>query len=549
MSNLTLPLIVQAATALHATKQEAEAAEFWDVALELQPDDPIILTGAAVTRRALKEFDKAELLARRAVALAPNARRQTILGCAIHDQARFDEAEAMMRAARAADPNFADAAWILGIYLLEKWQFRDVGSDDALVEAIPHLEHACELAPQNIDAHIPLVSALIAADRLDEAIRRATDAIERLGHVGEFHLFRAAARMKLGKMVQGYQDFGKWAYKLTRVAHHPLNHRPRWEPGKVPQLPVASRQLKTGPGDSSFQQRTGNLETGGHLEPDNCVYVWNLEGAGDHFQFIRFAKAMAEDGWRVKAICNKTMDRLIARVPGVDSIITEGDAIEDDAIFAPVTQLPAEYIGTRPLWEGPYMTADRETRLMWAQRLDDACSGSPSSLIPHPSSLLRVGVCWRGNAEQSNDARRSFGFERFAPLAQLPGVELVSLQKGHAIDFGWKIVDLGDEYQRGDWLDTAGVIANLDLVIAPCTGVAHLAGAMGKPVWLALSEPCCWRWMKPDVPTSFLIPHPSSHRSPWYPSMSIFRQQKRGSWDGVFEAMASELSASAARAA
>ena len=91
------------------------------------------------------------------------------------------------------------------------------------------------------------------------------------------------------------------------------------------------------------------------------------------------------------------------------------------------------------------------------------------------------------------------------------------------------VIDLGDEYEAGDWLETAGVIANLDLVISPCTAIAHLAGAMGKPVWLALSEPGCWRWMQDRTD------------SPWYASMRIFRQRVRGSWDGVFEAMAAAL--------
>jgi hypothetical protein len=192
-----------------------------------------------------------------------------------------------------------------------------------------------------------------------------------------------------------------------------------------------------------------------------------------------------------------------------------------------------------------------------------------SSLIPHPSSLLRVGVSWRGNPQQANDERRSFDVGRFAPLFSVSGITLVSLQQGHRGQItGTPIFDLGDAFESGDWLDTAAVIANLDLVIAPCTAVAHLAGAMGKPVWLALSEPCCWRWgmRKRDegrgvrdesektlnragfTHPSSLIPHPSEGTS-WYPSMRLFRQRTRGSWDGVFEAMAAALTDLAADAA
>jgi len=266
---------------------------------------------------------------------------------------------------------------------------------------------------------------------------------------------------------------------------------------------------------------------------------------------------MARDGWRVHAICNRTMDRLIARVPGVASVVGEDEEIPDDATVATLPSLPAAYVGLVPLWSGPYLTPDPATVAKWRDRILGA------SDLGFGAYSLRVGVAWRGNPKQVNDERRSFDPARFAPLSEVPQIALISLQKGHPeqlasgnLRLATPIFDLGDESQAGDWLVTAGVLANFDLVIAPCTAIAHLAGAMGKPVWLALSQPGCWRWgmkgrdegrgMRDEsenpgpVHPSSLIPHPSE-RSVWYPSMRIFRQRVRGSWDGVFEAMAAAL--------
>jgi len=342
--------------------------EYWNAALEVSPEDPAILTGSAATHRALKQPDRAEELIRRAVAIEPTARRQTILACAIHDQLRFEESEQAIRAALLLDRNYADAAWLCGIWLLERWQFRET-TDDPLSEAIEWLDWAAELAPANVECQISRTSAYLAAERLNDVICATTTLSERYPNVPEFHLHRSAARIKLGQLVQGYQEFGKWAYKVHRLAGHPFHAYPQWRPGRVSELPVAppqADQLKSDFACASLQLGTGTLET------DNSVCVWNVEGAGDYFQFIRFARAMAADGWQVKAICNKTMDRLFARVPGIHSVIAEDADIPEGTALAPLPILPAEYVGMAQLWEGPYLSADAATIAKWRQRLDSA---------------------------------------------------------------------------------------------------------------------------------------------------------------------------------
>jgi len=488
---LTINHIAAAADALHRAGKPDLAADFWAAALDAAPDDPVILTAAGVTFRAMQQPAKAEPLLRRALAIEPTARRHVILGCAIHDQFRFDECEAEMRVARQIDPSSAQAANLLAVWLLERWHWRDT-SDAVLDEAIAHINAAIELAPENVEFHSARLAMLIAADRLVEVMSDATALIERWPTCVEFHLHRASASMRLGSLGAGYREFAEWAYWVPRVAAHPFHAYPKW-----------SRDAKAG---------------------DREVVVWNVEGAGDYFQFVRFAREMAADGFAVKCLANPTMDRLIARVPGVAAVVSETTEIPAGTTLAALPALPAAYVGAAPLWSGPYLSADDATTARWGDRLS--------------RSTLKIGVAWRGNPKQANDERRSFDVSRLAPLWSMPGVSLVSLQHGHRDELaGTPIADLGDDYQAGDWLDTAGVIANLDLVISPCTAVAHLAGTMGKPVWLALSEPGCWRWMR------------ERSDSPWYPTMRIFRQRMRGSWNGVFEAMAMALGKRATTAA
>jgi hypothetical protein len=152
------------------------------------------------------------------------------------------------------------------------------------------------------------------------------------------------------------------------------------------------------------------------------------------------------------------------------------------------------------------------------------------------SSGFRVGICWQGNSAQARDKFRSAAPAAFEPLARVEGVRLFSLQKSTTADpspeVGFPLVDYGDELDRsGAFLDTAALIKNLDLVITVDTSVAHLAGALGAPVWVALSARADWRWL---------------HRredSPWYPTMRLFRQRKLGDWPELFARIAAELQA------
>ena len=150
---------------------------------------------------------------------------------------------------------------------------------------------------------------------------------------------------------------------------------------------------------------------------------------------------------------------------------------------------------------------------------------------------LKVGICWQGNREYLFDARRSMALHQFAPLAAVEGVSLISLQKTDGEEIanvgagGFVLHQLGDELdsQHGAFMDTAAVMQHLDLVIACETAVAHLAGALGVPVWAALSHAPDWRWFVERDDT------------PWYPTMRLFKQRTAGDWQGVFSRIAAEL--------
>src|SRR6185369_1284661 len=146
----------------------------------------------------------------------------------------------------------------------------------------------------------------------------------------------------------------------------------------------------------------------------------------------------------------------------------------------------------------------------------------------------KVGITWQGNPTHFEDQTRSFGLERFAPIAAAPNVTLISLQKGAASDqvraAKFPVVTFGEDFDAdGAFLDTAAVMMNLDLVISADTSIAHVAGALGVPVWVALARLCDWRWTMHGETT------------PWYPTMRLFRQPEPGQWGPVFEQMAAAV--------
>jgi ADP-heptose:LPS heptosyltransferase len=167
----------------------------------------------------------------------------------------------------------------------------------------------------------------------------------------------------------------------------------------------------------------------------------------------------------------------------------------------------------------PYIFADPQKQEAWRKKVDP--------------DHFKVGIVWAGGILHQKDSSRSCSLKHFLPLTQIAGVHLYGLQKGPAsqqvaqLSGKIQIKNYGEEFK--DFSDTAGLIANLDLVVSVDTAVAHLAGAMGKPVWVLLPSPPDWRWMLERTD------------SPWYPTMRLFRQKNRGCWDAVLQRVAGAL--------
>jgi hypothetical protein len=283
---------------------------------------------------------------------------------------------------------------------------------------------------------------------------------------------------------------------------------------------VVGRKLETQKGPvGRVRQWRPNQEPG-------RVLLWSPDGGGDLFMFARYARLAADYGAELELASGGQMHRLMQRCPGVARMIQAYRVNDDDddawmcdsdhERYVTVYSL-ASIFTTREeeIPTEPWLSAEVETVEKWRARLAD---------LPG----LKVGLAWKGNPKQDDDARRSFTLEHYRPLFDIRGVSLISIQQDGATGDA-PVSDLGRDFHNGDWHETAAVISALDLMITPCTGVAHLAGALGKPVWIALSEPCYWAWGTDRL------------RSPWYPTARLFRQSRRRDWSNVFTDIAAGL--------
>ena len=252
------------------------------------------------------------------------------------------------------------------------------------------------------------------------------------------------------------------------------------------------------------------------------ILVIAEQGLGDTLQFIRYAPLIERRGGLVTVACRKPLELILAGCRGVRRVVSDKAILSEFACYVPLLSLPRIFgtsVETVPA-EVPYLTVPEELTTRWRDEL-----GSTAE--------FKIGVGWQGNPDHSKDRERSFRLAHLEPLSLVPGVRLFSLQKGFGseqldeIDGRFPVIPLGRRLD--DLVDTAAVLKNLDLLVCPDTSLAHLGGALGIPVWLALPFACDWRWMR------------ERGDSPWYPTMRLFRQQRWGDWSGVFARIADEL--------
>jgi Flp pilus assembly protein TadD len=415
----------------------------------------------------------------RALRLDPNlAEARNNLGLALATMGRSDEAIACYRRALQIKPRYPDAYNNLGNELQASGQH---------TEAVAAYRRGLEFDLCHADLHHNLGNALRAMGRLAEALAAYNCAVNIRPEHARYRLSRALALLEAGDFERGWPEYES-----------------RWE---CPECALPA-----------FPQPVWN---GDPLE-GRTILLYADHGIGDTIQFIRFARRVKERGGAVIAACRRPLVRLLQRCPGVDQVVTEGDPLPQFDVYAPVMSLPHILKTTM---------ADVTADVAYLRTEPEVADGWRSALGPRRG--LRVGIAWQGNPEFPLDHLRSFALDALHPIAEVPGLELFSIQKGAGTEQlpEWHgatpITDLSA--QLNDLMDTAGLLRNLDLVIVPDSSLAHLAGALAVPVWVALPFAPDWRWMR------------DRDDSPWYPTMRLFRQTEWDHWGGVFERMAGVL--------
>jgi tetratricopeptide (TPR) repeat protein len=398
-------------------------------------------------------------------------------------------ANALRRAGRAADAvSGYDAAVALKPDYFEAIHNRAnaLRELNRLDEALADYERAAALNPNHPLALHNLAFALQDAGRFDEALAHYNRAIGLKPDFDEARKARASLHLLLGRWDKGLPAF---------------EHR------------LASGEAALDPALRAVRYWSGEILAG------RSIVVYGDGAFGDLLQFARFVPALAERGARATLLVPPPFRRLLAdALPGVD--VADGrDGPADYRCEA--MSLPFLLKATQTTLPPPLALARDEARIAkWKAALDPA--------------RFNIGICWQGNPTRNIDRGRSIRLSEFAPLAEVPGVALVSLQKKHGLD---QLADLpqvrtlGADFDEGPdaFADTAAAMASLDLIVTSDTAVAHLAGTLGRPTWIALRRVPEWRWGT------------DRSDSPWYPSVRLFRQSREGAWAPVFAAMAAAL--------
>lgn len=391
---------------------------------------------------------------------------------------RYDAAAEVLRRLVHEHPQLAEGQCNLGVALHEL---------ERLDEAVACYRHAIELKPDYFAAHNNLARALRDQGHVTESIREYEEVLARDAQNADAHFGLAFSCLLAGDYPRGWREY-EWRWQASNAgARPPEFERPPWE-GQPP----AGRTL----------------------------LVYTEQGAGDAIQFARFIPRLAALGAQVIVQCPSALKDLLATVEGVSAVVGQDETLPSFDYHVAIMSLPyrlgvdLEAVATAV----PYLAAPPGTSvaLPWQAGED----------------VLKVGVVWTGSALHVNNRKRSLPPHWLARWA-MPGVRLVSLQlpQGLTPDYlppdDLALVDVGTGLTS--YAATAAVVQQLDLVITVDTSVAHLAGALGRPVWLLLAHAPDWRWLL------------GRDDSSWYPSMRLFRQPAAGDWESVVERVRAAL--------
>jgi len=499
------------------------AIKFMDEALRLKPDFADALSMGGYMLGECGKPDAAMRFYRRALELDASLTVVHLnLGKLLFAAGRFTEALASFAAATALAPHDADS------WCSRAGALRELGRLEESVEAA---ERALALRNDFPEAAINLGNALLKLDRSDEAFQAYLRASMPGPCLAQALAGQALALRSLGRFAEALRAFeaaealgsreavaGKGCLMLTLGDFEQglRGYEARWLKGK------------------SLSEALGTCfpTWKGPSRPGERVLVFNDHGLGDTIQFFRYLPLMAAAGVAATFVCPPRLIRLLSSKANVRFVDRPPEGERFDAQIA-ISSLPYAF-GTRletiPA-PAPYLAAEPKLRDKWKKRIG--------------AEGFKIGVVWQGNPDPEADRARSIPLAAFAPLADVVGVRLISLQKGFGeeqleyLPPSMRVERLSADFDAGAdaLVDAAAAMTCLDLVVSCDTSVAHLAGALAVPVWVALKGDAEWRWLT------------GRGDSPWYPTMRLFRQERRGVWGDVFEAMARELTPLAARRA
>ncbi len=437
------------------------------------------------------------------------------LGSVFKSQGRFAEAIQCFEHALRLQPTYADASNNLAGTLNNLGNSYKAGG--RLTDAIDCYRQALHYNPHLADAHNNLGIALVEQDQQEEAIPCFKEAWRLNPNLADAHNNLGIARVRLGQLSEASLCFQQAlqvnsGHKLAlynraclRLLHG--NFEGGW-PG------YEERWVRPGMVVRSFVQPRWD----GSSLAGKTILLYSEQGLGDTILAIRYTEIVKQRGGRVVIECQPALASLISTVAGVDMLVAAGQPLPAFDVQLPLLSLPGILKTTLASIPNkvPYLSPESELFAHWRAELSSVDG-------------FKIGIVWQGSPTQAEDRQRSVPLAQFAPLAELPGIRLLSLQIGPGREqlpkATFPIVDLGSRFDPHSLADLAGVLPNLDLVVTVCTSTAHLAGALGVPAWVALKYVPYWCWLL------------ERSDSPWYPSLRLFRQRRPGEWNDVFHAL------------
>jgi tetratricopeptide (TPR) repeat protein len=524
-----------------------EAIACYDRGLRVRPDDADLHNNLGHALWQLGRWSEAEASCRRALAQRPQfAEAHNNLGIALQRQGRLEEAEACFRQALWLRPDLADASQNLAMLLHERrqldeaagWYRRAIDLRPDFPEAQHGLaavliergeldqgaalcDQALRLRPGLAEAHVTLAEACWKRGEASEALRCCQEALRLKPDLAIAHEVAGTIHLKLADLGAALAHFDRG---LVLAPTRPELHARR---GLVL---LSQGDFRRGWPEFDWRWRCPGFQVGtfpcplwdGSPLAGRTIFLVAEQGQGDILQFIRFAPLVKQQGATVVAACPEALTSLLSRCAGIDLLVSPAAVVREADVCIPMLSLPRLLgitVDTIPN-QTPYLFADPQLVEAWSQRLRHLWG-------------RKVGISWQGNPAHPDDRLRSVPLGAFRVLAEVEGIELVSLQTGPGVDqlAHWSerkpLFPAGEALQTFD--DTAALVKNLDLVITVDTAVAHLAGGLGIPVWVALPMAADWRWLQ------------QREDSPWYPTMRLFRQTRWAHWQDVFARMAAEL--------